>query len=155
MNHDYYLVYSGHWDRDAGLDWGRLTLNSLSRGNLHIWIATSSAGSRQNYDGQFRLNGPLPANNNTRTKKYHILTTPEDSRHVKGVEGSFYRIYPNTIITTKGTRRSACGIHKDANLPGSNGCVVMTPNRFVDFENVIRQLKSEGVKQIPLQTQYS
>lgn len=155
MSHTYYLVYSGHWDRDKGLDWGRLTLNCTQKGNLSIWIATSSAGSRQTYDWQFKRNGALPANNNTITKRYHILTTPEDSRHVKGVEGSFYRIYPNIIKTTRGTVRSACGIHKDANLPGSLGCVVMSADRFRDFETQIALLKKEGIKQIPLQVQYS
>lgn len=94
MNHPYYLVYSGHWDRDRGLDYGRLTLNSLDEGNLKIWIATSSIASRQTYAKQFERYGTLPANNVIKGKKYHILTTPEDSRHVKGVEGNFYRIYP-------------------------------------------------------------
>lgn len=151
----YHLVFSMHWDRDRGLDWGRLTLNHLEKGNLNIWIATSSGASRQEYDKQFLRNGCLPANNNTVTKKYHILTTPEDSRHVKGVEGSFYRIYPNHIKTTKGTTRSYCGIHKDANLPGSFGCIVMTPDRFVNFEKIMRELKALGVKKLPLQVQYS
>lgn len=155
MHNTYYLVYSGHWDRDKGLDWGRLTLNCLERGNLDIWVTTSSAGNRQTYDWQFKRNGCLPANNNTTTRKYHILTTPEDSRHVKGVEGSFYRIYPNTIVTTRNTVRSCCGIHKDANLPGSLGCLVMTPERFVNFEKAITRLRNEGLKRIPLQVQYS
>jgi hypothetical protein len=151
----HYLVFSSHWNRDAGLDWGRLTLNSLIQGNLAIWIATSSAGDRQNYEAQFHLNGCIPSNNNTVTKKYHILTTPEDSRHVKGVEGSFYRIYPNEIITTKGTKRIACGIHKDANLPGSNGCIVMSADRFMSFEIAMKNLKAKGINQLPLQVQYS
>lgn len=153
MSH--YLVFSSHWDRDNGLDWGRLSLNCLERGNLNIWTATSSAGNRQNYESQFMLNGCIPSNNNTKDKKYHILTVPEDSRHVKGVEGSFYRIYPNDIVTTKNTVRRAIGIHKDANLPGSNGCIVMSPDRFISFELAMRELKNKGIKQVPLQVQYS
>lgn len=155
MHKLHHLVFSSHWDRDAGLDWGRLTLNHLEKGNLAIWTATSSGASRQTYEKQFLRNGCLPANNNTITKKYHILTTPEDSRHVKGVEGSFYRIYPNHIKTTQNTTRSYCGIHKDANLPGSFGCIVMTPDRFKNFESWMQRLKKIGVTQLPLQTQYS
>lgn len=94
---NYYLVFSMHWDRDRGLDYGRLTLNHLDEGNLAIWKATTSTSNRQIYAKQFERYGALPANNVTTTKKYNILTTPEDSRHVRGVEGSFYRIYPNRI----------------------------------------------------------
>jgi hypothetical protein len=151
----YYLVFSSHWDRDKGLDWGRLSLNCLGRGNINIWTATTGTGSNQNYLSQFERGGVLPANNNTKGKKYHILTTPEDSRGVKGVEGSFYRIYPNDIITTKGTIRTACGIHKDANLPGSLGCIVLPVDKFPDFEQAMKELKDKGVKQLPLQVQYS
>lgn len=155
MSNNYFLVYSGHWDRDRGLDHGRLTLNSLDDGNLKIWMATSSTANRQTYHKQFQRYGCLPANNVTKTRKYHILTTPEDSRHVKGVEGNFYRIYPNVINTIQGTVRTACGIHRDANLPGSLGCVVLTDNRFKDFEQTIASLKTQGIKKIPLQVQYS
>lgn len=60
MSH--YLVFSSHWNRDNGLDWGRLSLNCLDKGNLAIWTATSSAGDRQNYEGQFQKNGCIPSN---------------------------------------------------------------------------------------------
>ena len=151
----YYLVFSMHWNRDKGLDYGRLTLNCLEKGNLAIWTSTCSTASKQTYSKQFQRYGCLPANNVTKTRKYHILTTPEDSRHVKGVEGSFYRIYPNVIKTIKGTARSACGIHKDANLPGSLGCIVMSPDRFRSFEQWMTKLKAKGVNKISLQVQYS
>lgn len=144
-----------HWDRDRGLDYGRLTLNCLEKGNMAIWKATCSTANRQEYSKQFQRYGVLPANNVTITKKYHINTTPEDSRHVRGVEGSFYRIYPNRIITNKGTVRTACGIHKDANSPGSLGCIVMSSNRFKHFEQWMKRLKAEGVNKISLQAQYS
>ena len=144
-----------HWDRDKGLDYGRLTLNCLEKGNLAIWLSTCSTASRQTYSKQFERYGCLPANNVTKTRKYHILTTPEDSRHVRGVEGSFYRIYPNVIKTTKGTVRSACGIHKDANLPGSLGCIVISPDRFRSFEQWMTKLKAKSVNKISLQVQYS
>ena len=155
MDNLYYLVYSGHWDRDKGLDYGRLTLNHLHDGNLRIWVATSASASRQKYNDQFKRYGALPANNVTTTRKYHILTVPEDSRHIRGVEGNFYRIYPNNIITIRGTRRNACGIHRDANLPGSLGCIVMSAYRFNDFEQVVGNLKEQKITEIPLQVQYS
>lgn len=155
MDSTYYLVYSGHWDRDRGLDYGRLTLNCLYKGNFKIWVATSSTANRQSYRKQFQKYGCIPANNVTRGKKYHIRTTPEDSRHIRGVEGNFYRVYPNVIHTVRNTTRSACGIHKDANTPGSLGCIVMSSDRFDDFENAIEILKNRGIERIPLQVQYS
>lgn len=155
MDNPYYLVYSGHWDRDRGLDMGRLTLNSLNDGNLRIWIATTSTANRQTYGKQFKRYGCIPANNVIKGKKYHVRTKPEDSRHIRGVEGNFYRVYPNVIRTIRGSTRGAIGIHKDANSPGSLGCIVLSDRRFRDFEQTIARLKNRGIERIPLQVQYS
>lgn len=155
IQNTFYLVYSGHWDRDKGQDYGRLSLNCTEQGNLAIWIATTSTAIRQQYDNQFKLYGCIPANNCTKDRKYHILTKPEDSSRVKGVEGNFYRIYPYTVNTTKGTKRTALGIHKDAGVTGSLGCIVLSPGRFFSFEYNMEVLRKQGITQIPLQVQYS
>ena len=52
----------------------------------------------------------------------------------KGVEGNGYPITPFEVITKAGVKRSDLLIHKDANAPGSLGCIVLPPQEFTDFE---------------------
>ena len=58
MNNDYFLLFTQHFDRDNGLDYGRLSLNSLSGGTENIWIATSSNTAKQ-YPESFHVRGGL------------------------------------------------------------------------------------------------
>lgn len=75
---------------------------------------------------------------------------------VKGVEGNFYKIDPHTVkAQPSGTVRGDFGIHLDGNAPGSLGCIVMSKERFKDFEDKMKELAKEGVTTIPLFVQYS
>jgi hypothetical protein len=74
---------------------------------------------------------------------------------VKGVEGNFYKIDPHAVTTDKGGFRGDFGIHRDANVPGSMGCIVMNAEKFALFEQTMKKLASTGVKRIPLFIQYS
>ena len=73
----------------------------------------------------------------------------------KGVEGNFYQILPFEVKTDKGGVRGDFGIHKDANVLGSMGCIVLTPERFQGFEKEVTQLAKEGKDSIPLFVTYS
>ena len=86
---------------------------------------------------------------------WKVRLNPIHLPHVKGVEGNFYRIIPYAVTTDKGGKRSDLGIHKDANVPGSMGCIVMSGDRFADFEKEIMQLRTIGIKEIPLLVTYS
>ena len=59
------------------------------------------------------------------------------------------------MATTKGAKRGDLGIHLDANVPGSLGCIVMNQYNFTEFEQYMRNLLSKGVKALPLFVQYS
>ena len=50
-NNDYYLIFAQPYDRDQGLDYGLLSLDSLSQGCINIWRATSSIASKQEREG--------------------------------------------------------------------------------------------------------
>ena len=52
---EYFLLFTQHFDRDKGLDWGRLSINSLSLGTTYIWKATSSHSTKQ-YAESFHVN---------------------------------------------------------------------------------------------------
>ena len=73
----------------------------------------------------------------------------------KGVEGNFYQILPFEVKTDKGGVRGDFGIHKDANAPGSLGCIVMSDKRFKGFEGKMKELSAEGIKDVPLFVSYS
>jgi len=87
---------------------------------------------------------------------YMVDLTPINLKNIKGVEGNFYKINPFTVITDKGMQRGDFGIHLDANVPGSLGCIVLEREKFIDFEKEIVLIKKQfNIKELPLFVQYS
>ena len=153
---NYFLMFSMHFDRDKGLDWGRLSLNNLNRGTIDIWVTTSSVASKQYVEGFHHKGGMIPPQYRVpNLKNYLVQTNPIPLPHVKGVDGNFYKINPHEIVTDRGGKRGDFGIHVDGNVPGSMGCPVMSEERFKSFEKRMKQLRNEGVKSVPLFVQYS
>lgn len=156
MNNDYFLSFSGHFDRDAGLDQFRLRLDSLSKGCIDVWLATSSISKRQGREAFHARYALLPPDYRLVPKKhYQVNLNPRYQPHTKGIEGNFYQILPIEVKTDRGGTRSHLGIHKDANLPGSLGCIVMSGNRFANFEEQIAKIRNMGIIRIPLLVTYS
>ena len=117
--------------------------------------ATSSVATKQGKESFHRWGGLLPPDYRGKGKlRYHVKTTPV-WLPIKGVDGNFYPITPHSIVTDRGGKRSDFGIHLDANVPGSLGCIVMCGNRFRDFESQMSQLKDEGYDRLPLFVTYS
>jgi hypothetical protein len=52
---------------------------------------------------------------------------------VQGIDGDAYAITPFEVRTTDGVKRSDLMIHRDANVPGSMGCIVMDDKEYADF----------------------
>lgn len=73
-----------------------------------------------------------------------------------GIEGMFYHITPDPY--NKGLiTRAELGIHRDANVPGSAGCIVLLDSddfnrRFVPY--MARQVREYGKSLIPLEVKY-
>ncbi len=155
MKEDIFLNFSLHFDRDRGLDQGRLRLDSLSRGNLKIWIATSSVATKQGRESFHYWGGLIPPDYRGKgILRYHVKTEPI-WLPTKGVNGNFYAISPHTIFTDRDGKRSDFGIHVDANVPGSLGCIVMSKERFLEFELEMGKLRKEGYLRLPLFVTYS
>ena len=151
-----WLSFTAHFDRDKGPDWGRLSINSLQDGTTHIWKATSSYASKQYPESFHERGGMLPPQYRVPGLKFYTVSTkPIPMPRTKGVEGNFYQILPFEVITDKGGKRSDFGIHKDANAPGSRGCIVMSGDRFEQFEQAMKELRTQGISEIPLFVQYS
>lgn len=152
----YFLNFSAHFDRDNGIDVGRLLLHHLKHGHQQIWLAYSSTEEGQQREDFHQRGGLIPPQYRVPAlNQWTVSTVPEDSSGVVGVEGNFYRISPYRVVTDRGGVRSAFGIHRDANKPGSLGCIVMSDDRFLDFENQMTRLRSEGVINLPLVVVYS
>lgn len=152
----YSLFFAAHFDRDKGIDNGRLLLEHIDRGNQAIWIALSSHANGQKIEGFHKRGGMIPpAYRVPKLAQWTVRTNPIDLSHVKGVSGNFYEISPFEVTTDKGGSRGDFGIHLDANVPGSLGCIVMSTKRFRDFENRMTALRQEGVTKLPLVIAYS
>jgi hypothetical protein len=126
-------IYKPHWDTisDAGevkavfslsqakgnsLIYGKLTFTRDGKEFLSVKATSGLAGYQ--YPGAHSLKGKgcLPPGDDWKisTKGYYLAT--------KGVEGMFYHITPDPH---PGTRRGEFGLHRDANVPGSAGCIVV------------------------------
>ena len=153
---DYFLLFSSHFDRDLGIDNGRLRLVSLSQGHQEIWIASSSVATKQGHESFHHYGGYIPPEYRVPgLPNYKVNTQPLNLSHVKGVGGNFYQITPFAVTTDRKGKRSDFGIHLDANVPGSLGCIVMSVGRFGQFEFCMRELASKSIEKIPLFVTYS
>lgn len=152
----YFLLFTLHFDRDRGLDQGRLSLNHLDDGTFDIWLATSSISTKQGKESFHYRGGLLPPQYRVpKLKNWSVDLNPIPMPHTRGVEGNFYRLLPFEVRTDRGGVRSDFGIHKDANTPGSMGCIVMSDRRFAEFEAKMQGLRIAGVNRLPLFVQYS
>ena len=145
-------------DGDSRLEHGRLALRSVGAdgGRTHqVWVATTSLGTKQVAEGFHARGGPIPPEYRVPSLRcWWVETAPVNLIKVKGVEGSFYKILPFEVKTDKGGVRSDLGIHRDANTPGSMGCVVMNGDRFKSFEGEMLKLQGLGVSRLPLFVTY-
>jgi hypothetical protein len=151
------LLYHQHLMQSANLIEGRLLLlDSEQSAIANTYIATSGLPNNQRFDClSLRGKGPIPANNVIGIDCYQVATTPIYMPGVRGVEGNFYKIDPHEVMIN-GTERGDFGVHFDANLPGSSGCVVLRTNLgWQAFEKDMKLLASAGVKQVALLVSYS
>jgi len=141
----------------APLKQGRLLLRDTSLDSTKaIWSATSSVAGKQ-YAESFHERGGLipPAYRLKKGGDWRVSTTPIPMTSTKGVEGNFYKIDPHAVVTDRGGERSDFGVHLDANVPGSMGCIVMDKKNFAEFESMMKSLAKANVKQVPLVVIYS
>lgn len=133
--------------------------NELLYGNLQLvypdgnainYLATSGCTQwQQPEDQSARARGPIPAG-----AEYTIPTTPYwvDTR---GIEGWFFHITPDPV-EINGVIRGEFGVHFDANVPGSAGCIVLSRiSGWRRFCERMQAIAKSGVKFVPLSVQYS
>lgn len=133
----------------TSLLWGSLKL-IYPDGTSIDYLATSGCTQwQQPGDEWVRGKGPIPAGFD-----YAIPTTPYHL-DTRGIEGDFFHITPDPV-NFDGRTRSELGIHFDANVPGSAGCIVLrNQSGWKGFCDRFHAIAKSGVKSIPLSVNYS
>lgn len=134
---------------------GRLLLLD-GQGLVDTFLATSGCAGHQRQDSQSaKGRGPIPSCLAIGLGQYQVATNPVNLPQIPGVAGAFYPISPAAVMID-GISRGDFGIHFDANVPGSAGCVVLrTPKGWEAFQQHMRRLQSQAIKQLPLIVSYA
>lgn len=144
------LLYSMDLRTSNSLIWGNLQLIYPDGSKPIDYVATSGCAQwQQPGDEWARGKGPIPQGFN-----YWIPTTPY-WLPTRGIEGYFFHIQPDPI-SSSGNSRSELGIHFDANVPGSAGCIVLkNPSGWQRFCDRMEAIAKSGIKSIPLSVEYN
>jgi hypothetical protein len=141
--------------------------NSLLSGKLEFILnghtyneitCTSSLPGRQ-YKGAWNKRGGLiPPTSMVEEKTgrgLSVKTKPINMPDVPGVAGNFYAIEPFDMATD-GDRRGDWGVHNDANVPGSMGCIVaQTAQGWAAVQREFKKIENIGIRAIELIVEYS
>jgi hypothetical protein len=117
-------------------------------GEIIDYLATSGLPDWQRpTDEWVRGKGPIPAG------EYEVVTEPY-FLETRGVEGLFFHISPDPVGS--GDRiRSELGVHYDANVPGTSGCLgLINWEGWQGFCRRMAKIASLNVKSIPLKVKY-
>ena len=147
------LIFHNHLYASNYLINGRLILINKQTDEIQdIYIASSGLPGYQEVEKlSFVGRGSIPPF----FLPYQVTTTPINEPNAKGIEGNFYPILPETV-TFNDVERGEFGIHRDANVPGSAGCIVLTTSvGWNAFQQQMAKLADCGCKQIPLLVNYS
>jgi hypothetical protein len=151
-----FLIFSMQLDNTPQLNQGRLVLYDWEQGHINRWVATSGLGMHQRIGGWSKQGGgvcPATYQCNPTFANYWVQVEPLNLSHIKGVEGNGYPMTPFAVRTKEGVTRSDLLIHRDANVPGSMGCIVLPDDEFSDFEETIAR-ELIGHEKIKLWIQY-
>ncbi|GAA6621590.1 hypothetical protein [Scytonema sp. NUACC26] len=85
---------------------------------------------------------------------HYAVNTVELSTNLKGIEGEYFNVLPREFIVN-GIKRSLIEIHRDANAPGTAGCIGVVNAHWQKFRQAIKSQRERGIKQIPLLVNYS
>ncbi|MUL39316.1 hypothetical protein [Gloeocapsopsis dulcis] len=137
---------------------GFLLLKQEPNNRAGIKLQATSGCSGYQYSGSWKLKGrgPLPPSRAIEPLTYSVSTQRLWLPHVRGVEGSFYAIAPFSVKVDEGKSRGDFGIHFDANVPGSAGCIVFPLQDHWDvFRSFIANCAHKNVQQVPLNVMYT
>jgi hypothetical protein len=135
---------------------GRLLLLNLQEFKIdEVFIARSGLPKFQSESNLITLGkGCIPAQNMVDIENYCVVTKPVKSYN-PGIMGNFYPIIPYDVLVNGKVKRGDFGIHFDANVPGSSGCIVIKNNpAWVVFQKIMSDFESDNILQLPLLISY-
>lgn len=99
--------------------------------------------------------GPIPPSGAIGKFSYSIHTTRFWYPHVRGIEGSSYKIYPERVTVSQVTR-SNFEVHFDAGYPGTAGCIGLVNQEDWDrYRELMHSLSSANIHVVPLNVVYA
>jgi hypothetical protein len=152
------LVYHAELTND-GDPHGRLELWDLGEypivRALERYIALSGLPGWQAWEDQdAKARGPLPRPDKAKIPCYQVATKPHwvSAADQPGIAGNFYDILPSFVDNDRGL----FGIHFDANVLGTAGCVgIKNAIAWADFQDRMTKIAALGIEKIPLMVGYS
>ncbi len=138
------VLFTMRLGKSSTLRYGLLEVLDRSGNRLLSAKATSGATgyqTKEHFNTRARGCCPPAKGLKVATKGYYLAT--------KGVEGLFFHVTPDPI---PGYSRSEMGIHYDANVPGSAGCLVFTYK--ADFSRYCTLMNSVSETSLPLEITY-
>ncbi len=141
------LIFTMDLAKSQELIYGNLQLVYPNRQPINYIATSGCAGWQRLGDEWVRGKGPIPAG------EYEIPSEPY-YLETRGIEGDFFHITPDPVVSDKGIR-AELGLHFDANVPGSAGCVVLKNRegwrRLCDR---LASIADRGIKSLPLTVKY-
>jgi hypothetical protein len=137
--------------------------NSFKFGKLYLrtkdkYLKFHATSGLPNYQqlincGQ-RGRGGIPPCEMVNILTYTVSTKPIPMPKLRGVEGNFYQIFPhlNQVKTSSGVyTRGDFGIHQDAGILGTAGCIGITKGmHWKAFQMEMQSLVTQGFEKINL-----
>ena len=80
--------------------------------------------------------------------------THELQTNLKGIEGAYFNVFPREFIVY-GVKRSLIEIHRDANFPGTAGCIGVINGHWERFQSAMHSLNKQGFSKVPMLINYS
>lgn len=102
--------------------------------------------------------GPIPSCDSVGIDSYFVRTEPLDRSDNVGIQGNFYWVDTPQQVTIDRVTRSEFGIHFDANVEGSAGCIIFpkgTESNWNAFQGFIAEYNSQGFDHIALIVEYN
>ncbi len=150
------LIFHLDAAKSSDLVEGRLLLIDKSSDKIiERYRASSGQPNNQTYSHiSAKGRGPIPPQYECNIDFYQVITIPIYMPKLKGVEGNFYKINPHSV-KLGALERGDFGVHSDANVPGSAGCVVLTSAAgWADYQVQMKKLEALGINQVPLLISY-
>lgn len=152
------LIYHAELEND-GNPYGRLELWDCGDWpnvrTIERYMALSGLPGWQRWNDQHsKGRGPLPRMDEAGISCYQVASKPiwVPAAEQPGIAGNFYEIFPSFIDNGRGL----FGIHIDANVQGTAGCIgVKNAEAWAAFEQRMQAIAKEGIERIPLMVGYS